>query len=166
MLPLSLRRLGCFVILVSFLGTGTVHANDLDRRVHELLLWVAEETGYEAGGIEVTVAFAEPRVINIVGHGVDYSGHSDIEAVAIGSAILLPDWFQLGRDEDLLVHELTHVLQYANDAQFACQAEQEREAYEVQAAFTDETGIGIRPARWFVLLLHCGTDPWRDDLRR
>jgi hypothetical protein len=144
---------------------GPARADDLGRRVEDLLAWVAKETGYPLDGVEVTVEFAQPRVLNIVAYGVDYAGQSDVEAIAIGEAILLPDWFAPGRHDDLLVHELTHVLQHTSGAQFTCAAEREREAYETQAAFTDETGIGDRPAPWFLLLMRCD-QPWKADLRR
>lgn len=111
-------RLAMAVLAALFAIVAPSRADELDRRVRDLLAWVAEETGYDAGGIEVTVEFAEPRVLNIVGYGTSYIGQSDIEAVSIGRAILLPDWFELGRNDDVLVHELTHVLQFTNDAQF------------------------------------------------
>lgn len=34
-------------------------------------------------------------------------------------------WFELSKNDDILVHELTHVLQYVNEATFRCRAEQE-----------------------------------------
>ena len=139
-------------------------ADALDRRVEALLRWVAEETGYAAGDADVTVRFAEPRVLNIVGHGTRYTGQSDIAAVAVGRTVLLPDWFALGDDDALLVHELTHVLQNTNHAPFACDAEKEREAYETQATFTAETGIGEEPSLWFTLFLRCDPNPWKADL--
>jgi len=37
------------------------------------------------------------------------------------------------------------------------QAEQERQAYEVQSAFIEETGIGSRPNPLFMFLLRCST---------
>lgn len=138
----------------------------LERRVRGLLAWVAEKNGYEARGVEVTLAFVAPEIINIVAFGTGYRGQLDAESVAIGASIILPDWFELGVNDDLLVHELTHVLQYTNEAEFGCYLEQEREAYGTQAAFTEATGIGQLPALWFVLFLPCDTTPWKVDMKK
>lgn len=138
----------------------TAPAGPIDDRVQELMVWVGQETGYQVHGVKVTAAFASPEVINIVMHGPAYVGQTDAAAVAIGNAILLPDWFELGRDDDLLVHEITHVLQHANGATFPCRAEQEREAYETAAAFTAQTGLGRKPSPVFMLLLRCSQNPW------
>jgi hypothetical protein len=146
--------------VLTVLSIDTAGAEPIDDRIKELLAWLAQQTGYEMDGVKVTAAFTSPEVINIVVHGQAYDGQADVAAVAIGSAILLPDWFELGRDDDLLVHELTHVLQHANGATFRCQEEQEREAYETAAAFTQQTGIGVKPSPLFMQLLHCNRNPW------
>ena len=159
----ALAALGAAALLLTM---NPAQADELDRRVEVLLRWLAVETGYATGDAGVTVRLAQPRLLNIVGHGTGYSGQLDIAAVAIGRTIMLPDWFALGRDDALLVHELTHVLQNTNHAQFACDAEKEREAYETQAAFTAETGIGEEQSLWFALFLRCDPDPWKADLRR
>jgi hypothetical protein len=160
------RAAAVLALMAALFGANTARADDLDQRVAELLVWVGQETGYEVGDIEATVRFAGPKILNIVGHGMRYSGQADIAAVAIDRTILLPDWFELGRDDALLVHELTHVLQNVNRAQFGCDAEKEREAYETQARFTEETGIGETPSLWFRLFLRCDPNPWKADLRR
>ena len=160
----SIRRTGQSAILgvaLTILALGTVHADPIEDRSRELLLWVADETGYDLGGTSVTIVVVEPKVINIVAHGTAYVDQMDKTAMAIGSAILLPDWFELGRHDDVLVHELTHVLQHTNNAQFRCHGEQEREAYETAAAFTEQTGIGTKPSRWFMVMLRCIPN-WKD----
>jgi hypothetical protein len=161
-IPSAVLRIASYaVVATAFLQVtlAEVRADPIDDRVEELLHWVGDATGYEVGDLDVTVVFTEPTVINIVAYGVDYSGQTDIGALALGTAILLPHWFRLGRDDDVLVHELTHVLQYSNGARFRCLAEREREAYETAAAFVEETGIGTMPAGWFLLFLTC-PDPW------
>jgi hypothetical protein len=158
----SLQTLGRMALaaVLAVLSIDTAGAEPIDDRIEELLAWLAQQTRYEVHDIKVTAAFASPEVINIVAHGQAYVGQADVAAVAIGSAILLPNWFELGRDDDLLVHELTHVLQHANGATFRCQEEQEREAYETAAAFTEQTGIGAKPSPLFMLFLRCNPNPW------
>ncbi len=154
----GLRRMG-LAIAVACAMPSPVLADPLDDRVVALLAWVAERTGYDAAGISVTIAFASAKVVNIVAHGKAYGGETDVEAVAIGASILLADGFVLGRDDNILVHELTHVLQHTSGARFTCTALQELEAYTIAAAFTRETGIGVEPAGWFLATLTCH-QPW------
>ena len=37
----------------------------------------------------------------------------------------------------------------------------EKQAYEVQSAFVDETGIGKKPDPFFMFMLHCAAYPVR-----
>jgi hypothetical protein len=161
-IPSAVLRVASYALVATaflLVTPAEVRADPIDDRVRELLHWVGDAAGYEVGDLDVTVAFTEPTVINIVAYGVDYAGQTDIDAIALGTAILLPHWFRLGRDDDVLVHELTHVLQYSNGAHFRCLAEREREAYETAAAFVEETGIGTKPSALFLSFLTC-PDPW------
>lgn len=132
-------------------------ADIIDDKAKQLLPWVAQKTGYSADHVRVTVLFAEPKVINAIAFGPKYTDQTKINSVSSGATIFLPAWFELGKNDDILVHELTHVLQFENDAHFRCRAEQERQAYEVQSAFVDETGIGTKPHPFFLFLLRCST---------
>jgi hypothetical protein len=134
-------------------------ADPVDDRASELLPWVAGKTGYAAENVKVTVIFVEPRTISRIAYGVSKEEDPKAEAITAGATIFLPTWFELGKNDDILVHELTHVLQYANDAQFRCRAEQEKEAYATQSAFVDETGIGTKPDSFFMFMLHCTAYP-------
>jgi hypothetical protein len=158
----STRRRAGLAAALTLLAFAPASADQIDERVKELLLWVGAETGYQTNDLRITVVFAEPKLINIVAYGLDYVGQRDVEALSLGTAVLLPDWFELGRNDDLLVHELTHVLQYTNGARFNCLGEQELEAYETAATFTERTGIGGKPDPWFKLILRCGPNPWEE----
>jgi Domain of unknown function (DUF4157) len=141
--------------LSMLLGISTASADALDNRAKELLPWVAQRTGYAADHVKVTVILVEPRTIDLIAYRVSKDGDPKPEAITAGATIFLPTTFELGANDDILVHELTHVLQYENDAKFRCRAEQEKQAYEVQAAFVDETGIGTKPDPFFMFMLHC-----------
>ena len=142
---------GLFVLT----GASAAWSDAIDERAKDLLPWVAQKTGYRADYIKVTVLFVEPKQINLIAYGAKFKAQTDVEAVSAGATIFLPTWFRLGENDDILVHELTHVLQFQNDASFRCRAEQEKEAYETQAAFTDETGIGTKPHPFAMFLLRC-----------
>jgi hypothetical protein len=141
--------------------SGGAAADAIDERASQLMPWVAQQTGYSAEHVKVTVLFVEPRTISLIAYSVSQSDDPTPEAIAAGSTIFLPRWFELGKNDDILVHELTHVLQYANDAKFRCRAEQERQAYEAQAAFVAATGIGRKPDPFAVFMLHCTAYPVR-----
>jgi hypothetical protein len=134
-------------------------ADPIDDRANELLAWVAKRTGYSAEHVKATVLIAEPRTIQLIAFMVDKTDNPLPESITAGETIFLPTWFQLGKNDDLLVHELTHVLQYANDATFPCRNAQEKQAYEMQSAFVDETGIGTKPNAFAMFLLQCTAYP-------
>ena len=141
--------------LSSLLFISAASADPLDDRAKELLPWVAQQTGYAADHVKVTVLLVEPRTINLIAYGISKDDDPKPEAISAGATIFLPTWFELGKNDDILVHELTHVLQYANDATFRCRAEQEKQAYEAQSAFVDESGIGKKPDPFAMFMLHC-----------
>lgn len=145
------------LLFLALSGVVPAAADAIDVRARELLPWVAAKTGYAAEGVKVTVLFVEPSLINQIAFGPKYSNQTSLDSISTGSTIFLPTWFKLGTNDDILVHELTHVLQFETDAQFKCRALQERQAYEMQAAFTEETGIGTKPSPMFMFLLRCST---------
>ena len=141
--------------LCLLLGICNASADAIDDRATELLAWVAQQTGYSAERVKVTVLFVEQRSINLIAYSVRKDDDPTPEAITAGATIFLPTWFELGKNDDILAHELTHVLQYENDAKFRCRAEQEKQAYEVQSAFVDKTGIGKKPDPFSMFMLHC-----------
>lgn len=155
----SNRTLFAAAGLTLLLPCLTATADPIDDRANELLVWVAKKTGYSAEHVKATVLLVEPRAINLISYGIDKGENPQPESVTAGATVFLPTWFELGKNDDILVHELTHVLQYANDAKFRCRAEKEKQAYETQSAFVDETGIGTRPSSFAVFMLHCAAYP-------
>ena len=149
------------VMVISLAVCSAASADAIDERATELLPWVAQQTGYSAEHVRVTVLFVDPRSISLIAYSVRKDDDPTPEAITAGATIFLPTWFELGKNDDILAHELTHVLQYENDAKFRCRAEQEKQAYEVQSAFVDKTGIGKKPDPFFTFMLHCAAYPVR-----
>jgi hypothetical protein len=143
------------------LGICHASADPIDDRAKELLPWVAQRTGYATGQVKVMVLLVEPRTIGLIAYRANKDEAPQPEAITVGATIFLPTWFALGKNDDILVHELTHVLQYTTDATFQCRAQQEKQAYETQAAFVEETGIGTKPDPFFMFMLHCTPYPVR-----
>jgi hypothetical protein len=151
----AIKTIGAAAALSLSLGISTGSADALDDRAKELLPWVAQKTGYAVEHVKVTVLLVEPRTINLIAYSISKDDDPKPDAISAGATVFLPTRFELGKNDDILVHELTHVLQYANDAKFRCRAEQEKQAYETQAAFVEETGIGKKPDPFFMFMLHC-----------
>ena len=141
--------------LLLVLPSIRVLADPIDDRANELLVWVAQKTGYSSDHVRMAVLILEPRTIQRIAYRGDKTDDPQPEALTVGQTIFLPQWFELGRHDAILVHELTHVLQFANDARFPCRGAKEKQAYEVQSEFVEETGIGQKPNEFALFLLNC-----------
>lgn len=137
--------------------SSSVSADPIDDHANRLLAWVAEKTGYSADHVKLAVLIVEPRTIQLIAYRGDSADDPQPEALTVGQTVFLPKWFEAGRDDAILVHELTHVLQFANDAKFPCRGAKERQAYEVQSEFVAETGIGKKPHEFALFLLNCSS---------
>ena len=84
-----------------------------------------------------------------------YQGQDCINALYVPHIMLLADDFEIADCSDTLVHELVHHFQFVNGAAFRCTAEAEREAYELQAQWTRETGVGLPPSPLLLRRLTC-----------
>jgi hypothetical protein len=69
--------------------------------------------------------------------------------------IFLAEDFDVGACTDTLVHELVHHFQFVSEKPFRCSAEAEREAYEIQARWIEQTGVGSLPHPLFLRRLTC-----------
>jgi hypothetical protein len=129
------------------------------QRVAELVRWIAAHSEYPAQLVtQPRFVFLAPEAIRhrFSNYAMGYSGDtSDVRAAQTREAIILPDTFQLGRDDYMLLHELVHLLQDQTGKKFECPALREREAYELQTKFVAETGVGETPNDMFMLMLRC-----------
>lgn len=136
----------------------------IDRRIAELMPWIAGKTGYRfAEEVKVTVLIRPDETIERIVYPDGRGNRIRVAAIAVGQTIMLPDWFELGEHDGILVHELVHVLQHANAAEFACAILREGEAYEIETAFVEEFGVGAPPHPLFRMFLSfCPRpEPWR-----
>ena len=134
-------------------------------RIQELLPWIAGETGYKTDYVKPIVVFKEPLAINLLVYGEKYQKGQVRDAIAatLGTTIILPTTFELGKNDDVLIHEVVHVLQNENDhmigdqpGDFKCRNLMEYEAYQVQEKFIDEFGIGEKLHPIFMMYFsHC-----------
>jgi hypothetical protein len=131
----------------------------LEKRVVELVRWISAHTDYPPTlQRPPQFVFLSPQVIrhgfsnSSLGYNANTSG---VRAAQVKGTIYLPDTFVLGSDDYMLLHELVHHLQDESGRTFECIAMREREAYTLQTAFVNETGIGLVPNDMFMLMLRC-----------
>ena len=129
------------------------------KRVQELARWIAAHSDYPATLKQApNFVFLPPDIIrhSFSGSSMGYSSQSNsVQAAQLRGAIYLPDSFELGRDDYILLHELVHHLQEESGKRFACMEAREREAYVLQTKFVEETGKGEVPNDMFMLMLRC-----------
>ena len=158
-----MRIVQAFAAALLFTCVTAAHASppeaELNRRVEQLVRWISENSGYPAQAKQKPeFVFLPPQTIRSAfsRKGMGYSDQtSSVRAVQVKNTIYLPDTFQLGRDDFILLHELVHHMQEETGAKFGCLAEREREAYKLQARFVSETGVGEVPNDMYMLMLRC-----------
>jgi hypothetical protein len=129
------------------------------QRVEELVRWISANSDYPPTLKRLPqFVFLAPETIrhgfssSSLGYSVDTSS---VRAAQVKGTIYLPNTFALGRDDYMLLHELVHHLQDESGRKFECLAMREREAYALQMAFVQETGVGLMPNDMFMLMLRC-----------
>lgn len=128
------------------------------QRTNELIDWLVANSDYERPTRMPAIAFLPIETINYIYRTNLNSGYSEnrtIFAIYVHGLTVLPENFKLGWHDDLLLHELVHHLQATSGRRFPCPLAAEREAYEIQAEFTRQTGIGTPPDPMFVKQLSC-----------
>jgi hypothetical protein len=125
---------------------------------HSIAAWIILNSNYDA---EVPLpAFVKlPRAtLNYIFYSQLVGGYQEqdcIEALYVPHIMLLSEDFDMELCTATLVHELVHHFQYITEKTFSCTAEAEREAYDIQAKWVEESGVGEMPSRLFMLRLHC-----------
>lgn len=126
--------------------------------VDRIVEWIFENSPYDR--MDTMPAFVKvPRTtINYIVYSQLPEGYQQqdcINALYTPPIILLAEDFETVGCNFTLVHELVHHLQWESAAEFRCTLEAEREAYEIQALWVMETGIGEMPSPLFLRRLTC-----------
>jgi hypothetical protein len=125
---------------------------------HSIAVWIILNSDYDA---EVPLpAFVKlPRAtLNYIFYSQLVGGYQKqdcIEALYVPHIMLLSEDFDMELCTATLVHELVHHFQYMTDKKFRCTAEAEREAYDLQAKWVEESGVGEMPSPLFMRRLTC-----------
>ena len=159
--PMRMRMVQAFIALVLACAPALAEppSEAFRERVQELGRWIAAHSTYPAAFNNAPVfVFLPPEIIRhgFSGSSMGYSSQSSsVRAAQVRGAIYLPDTFELGRDDYILLHELVHHMQDESGRPFPCLESREREAYHLQTKFVEETGLGEMPNDMFMLMLRC-----------
>ena len=147
--------------LLLLAAVSPTNMGPVERRIQELLPWVAQESGYSTANVRPTVFYKNSKSLNKLYYGPGIPENSeDVLGITIRDSIFLLDTFVLGTEDHILVHELVHVLQYTNKRavgigpyMFSCIGESEKEAYEITNRWVEETGIGHKIDAFFIFFI-------------
>lgn len=106
--------------------------------VARLSAWVADAAHYKDA--------APPLIVHMTHRAMDAAyGGENVEALYMNGVVYLAPDFDPGklRDQSILVHELTHHLQFTNGVRYVCISESEAEAYAVQKQWMALHGLDL-----------------------
>lgn len=160
MTPCTRFALAFFLPVVFLLAGLTValaspNRTDLTELSGEMLDWIGENTEYDTDIPPPTFSYHSHAELVYLRHGTRKMGGPPIYGLYRGGRVFLREGFELPGDEHVLLHELVHHVQLYNGAEFACGAAREREAYELQLAYVEETGRGEKPDLMWVHVHRC-----------
>jgi Domain of unknown function (DUF6647) len=133
----------------------------LHQKLEEVNRFVRDHTGYKALSLP-KVVFLTPDRMQAMRYGSNWrsKGYPETFALAKKGVIFLSTNFQIGRDDYILAHELTHYQQFQSGKQWQCSAAMEPEAYRVQNLWVQATGRGQKADLLAPLALSdCGQNP-------
>ncbi|MET0277469.1 MAG: DUF6647 family protein [Pseudorhodoplanes sp.] len=116
----------------------------MDLLIAALTAWIVAKTGLSA--VEPPkIEFAAPVRMSEVAFGPKVAASPLLRALysqPAGTVYLRKDWDAAKlRDQSELLHELVHRFQFVHNLPYACGAEREKLAYELQIAWLRENGI-------------------------
>ena len=128
------------------------------RRIAEITDWIVARSDYPPGLAPPAIVLMPRATLNYVFYSQmvgGYQGQDYINSLYLPHVLLLADDLADTECSDTLVHEMVHHFQFVTGRSFRCTAEAEREAYEMQAEWTRETGVGVLPSPLLLRRLTC-----------
>ena len=141
--------------------TDQVAPLPIHQKLEEINRFVRDHTGYKSQTLP-KVVFLSPHQIQALRYGSAWrdKNYPDTIALSIKGVIFLSTDFQIGHDDYILAHELTHYQQFESGKQWLCNPAMEPEAYRVQNLWVQATGQGHESDLPFaVALSDCGLNP-------
>lgn len=137
-----MRLLLALLMMVSPVMASPLPDEAFVEKVNRLMHWIAERSAFEVPDHQPAFLFVTTETINYAAAGSLYNGQNPIRAAFSRTdrgIMFLP---VEGFTDDILVHELVHFMQMTNGRRASCNGDLEKEAYDLQAMFTAETGVG------------------------
>jgi hypothetical protein len=142
----------------TFEGFDPIPSDAFLQRAQDATDWIVRNSDYDAD-VPLPAFVTLPRpTLNYIFYNQfvgGYQGQTCIEALYFPHVMFIADDIQADICASTLVHELVHHFQYLTHKEFLCTTEAEREAYELQAKWVAETGVGEMPSSLFMLRLRC-----------
>src|SRR3989344_335704 len=135
----------CAFLVVVLFGTTAAHAQKsnpalIEKRAVELTEWIVRNSTFEFVP-PPPIVFVPPVTLARV-----FNGDKTVQAGHFPNMIMLRADFQLGINDEVLLHELVHHLQFVSGkltyGMGICLVPNELDAYALQNKFVGETGIG------------------------
>ncbi len=142
----------------TFEGFDPMPSDAFLRRAQDAAEWIVRNSDYDADlPLPAFVTLPRPTLNYIFYHQLvgGYQGQTCIEALYFPHVMFIAEDIEADICATTLVHELVHHFQYLTHKDFLCTAEAEREAYELQAKWVEETGVGEMPSNLFMMRLRC-----------
>lgn len=140
-------------------------ASYADERLMPYIDWITANSDLEYNGEPlpdvVTVDYALLEIMTYGDQQVAQAEYENQELPEVqgiynhlAHEIIFPDTVNPWEQEDVLVHELVHVLQYMNREPPDCIRSWERQAYDLHWQWVEETGFDAEEPNWlFVYML-------------
>jgi hypothetical protein len=128
-------------------------------KVDRLMRWISDHSDLEVPDRQPAFLVLSIETINYTLAGSLYAGETTAAAAFARTGAGVVSLPIEGYSDDVL--QLVHFMQMTNDRNPDCAASLEREAYTLQARFTEETGIG-KPINPVTLLIATACPhPWK-----
>jgi hypothetical protein len=130
------------------------------EKVDRLMHWIADHSSLEVPDHQPAFLFLSTETINYTMAGSRYTGQDKVVAAFArtgAGVVFLP---AEGFADDVLLHELVHFMQMTTGRKASCVGNLEHEAYDLQAQFTAETGIGEPLDPLTLLIATACPPPW------
>lgn len=115
------------------------------RTINELADWLAHNSNFAPMQNQPAVIYVrqeELQYLYFTGSSTGYTGQTEpkVEALYMHNTILLREDFKVGEQDQILLHELVHHLQWEQNVEYPCLAASEKPAYDLQTKWQEEHG--------------------------
>lgn len=154
-----------YIVVTAMAVTLFAHHAKADERLLPYIDWITDNSELEYNGEPLPdVTVVDYALLEVLTYGdqtvaqAEYEGRDLPEVHAIyrhdENDIVFPDTVSPWEEEEVIVHELVHFLQYMNREPPECVQSWEKQAYDLHWQWVEETGYDAEEPNWlFVFML-------------